>query len=96
MAEPQPYSPAYPGTPVGAPQPVNLRDLGPILALIIKNASLRADMLADPATTLTRLNYIAHAEVVAFFKSLDAANFDAAAKAFAPAHPDPSLGMAEI
>ena len=91
-----PYSPAYPGTPVGAPQPINLKDTGTILQLLIKFPELRRDLFADVAGTLSRLNYVVHDEVVAFFTSLKGANFDSAAQAFKPAHPDPALGMAEV
>jgi hypothetical protein len=89
------YNPPYPTTPVGAAQPVNLKDVGAILTLLIKNPTLRADMFANVELTLQRMNYVPHPEVVAFFTSLHSANFIAAAEAFAPAHGDPSLGMAE-
>jgi hypothetical protein len=93
-----PETPAktYPGTPYGPPHEVNLRDMGTILQLLIKHDDLRASMLADPDAALKSLNYIPTEGAVAFFKTLNAANFDAAAKAFAPAHPDPQFGMAEI
>ncbi len=89
------YNPPYPLTPTGAAQPINLKEVGLILSLLIKNPPLRADMFADAEQTLKRLNYVPHPEVVAFFTSLHGANFELAAKAFAPAHPDPSFGMAE-
>jgi hypothetical protein len=91
-----PAAPPYPGVPYHAAQPVNLRDMGLLMQLMIKHADLRRDMLADPAATLTRLNYLPGPGVVAFFQTLNAANFDAAAAAFTPAHPDPQFGMAEV
>ncbi len=89
------FNPAYPGTPIGKPQEINLKDMGPILTLLIKNPELRKLMFEDVAATLAKLNYVPHDEVVAFFTSLKGADFEAAATAFKPAHPDPSLGMAE-
>jgi len=88
--------PPYPGIPYHAPQEVNLRDMGLLMQLLIKHEDLRRDMLADPTATLTRLNYIPGDGVVAFFATLNAANFNAAAAAFKPAHPDAQFGMAEV
>lgn len=90
------YDPPFPGTPAGRARPINLADLGLILKMLIKHPELRRDMFADPRDTLGRLNYEVHDEAVAFFSSLKGADFDAASEAFAPAHPDPALGMAEI
>jgi hypothetical protein len=86
---------SLPGVPAGAPKPINLADLGTILKMLVKNASLRSDMFADPEKTLARLNYDAHGDAVKFFASLKGADFHAASEAFAPAHPDAALGMAE-
>ena len=84
------------GLPQGEPKPINLADLGNILKIIIKNPQIRSDMFADPEKTLARLNYEAHGDAVKFFASLRGADFHAASDAFAPAHPDPALGMAEV
>lgn len=88
-------TPPYPGLPYHAAQPINLRDMGVIMQLMIKDAKIRSDMFADPAATLTKMNYIPGDGVVAFFKTLSADNFTAAAAKFKPAHPDPQFGMAE-
>ncbi len=84
------------GMPEGEPKPINLSDLGNILKILVKNPSIRSDMFANPQQTLARLNYEAHGDAVKFFASLSGADFHAAADAFAPAHPDPALGMAEM
>lgn len=95
MAQPL-YSPPIPGMPEGAPEPINLSDLGMILKMLIKNPKLRTDMFADPATTIAKLNFVAHPAAVKFFASLKGADFEDAATAFAPSHADPAIGMAEI
>lgn len=84
-----------PGMPEGEAKVINLADLGNILKILVKNPKIRADMFADPEAALARLNYDAHGDAVKFFASLKSADFHAAAEAFAPAHPDPALGMAE-
>lgn len=91
-----PYDPPFPGTPAGAPRPINLADLGLILKMMIKNPALRHDLQSDPAGTLTRLNFVPHDKAVAFIASLKGADFNAAADEFTGAHPDPAIGMAEI
>ncbi len=83
------------GMPEGEAKTVNLADLGNILKILVKNPTIRTDMFKDPEATLARLNYDAHGDAVQFFASLKGADFHAAAEAFAPAHPDPALGMAE-
>lgn len=84
------------GIPKGDALPINLADLGLILKIMIKNSKVRADMMADPANTLARLNFVVHDGAVKFFTSLKGADFDAAATAFTPSHSDPILGMAEM
>lgn len=93
---PRQYDPTHDSTPKGAPQEINLADLKDILGLAIKDAALRARLLADPRKTLAEMNYVPSDSAVAFFRSLDAANFEKAAAAFKPAHNDPSYGMAEM
>ncbi len=85
-----------PGMPEGEAKTINLADLGNILKILVKNPQIRTDMFADPENTLARLNYDAHGDAVKFFASLRGADFHAASDAFAPAHPDPALGMAEM
>jgi len=87
--------PPYPGLPYHGAQPINLRDMGVILQIMIKDATIRDAMFKDPAATLTSLHYDPGPGVVDFFKTLSAANFSAAAAKFKPAHPDPQFGMAE-
>lgn len=92
---PQPkYDPKLDTTPK-APQNINLFELKNILGKAIKHPELRRDLLADPEATLRKMNYIPHDGAVDFLKSLNAASFDAAAKAFSPHHPKPDEGMAE-
>jgi hypothetical protein len=88
-------TPPYPGLPLHAAQPINLRDMGVILQIMIKDAAIRAAMFKDPAATLTSLNYAPGPGVIAFFQTLSEENFSAAAAQFKPAHPDPQFGMAE-
>ncbi len=89
------HLPAYPGLPLHGSQPINLRDMGVIMQIMIKDPAIRAAMFKDPAATLTSLHYAPGPGVVAFFSTLSAENFTAAAEKFAPAHPDPQFGMAE-
>ncbi len=86
------------GVETGNPKEIHLLDLKWILGILINNDNVRADMKADAATTLSRLNYIPNAKAVAFFDSLRTIGFDTAIDALVttPSAPtDPAFNMAE-
>jgi hypothetical protein len=77
------------------PHEVNLADLMDILGKAIKHEDIRRELLADPGKALQDMNYVPTKGAIDFFRSLDAASFDAAAKAFTPHAYNSDEGMAE-
>jgi hypothetical protein len=84
-----------PGVVPGMPKPIHLVDLRWILGVVITNPAIRADMHADPAATLAKMNYVPNEKAVAFFNSLKSADFDKAVDALINTESSAAFNMGE-
>jgi hypothetical protein len=84
------------GVTGGAAKPIHLVELKWILGIVINNPTIRTAMHADPAATLTKLNYIPNAKAIAFFNSLKSIDFDKAVDALITTPSDAAFNMAEL